>query len=58
MNLNFEDLFDFTASTGDWMSLIERLIFAIADFFKFLGIDLFAPDSNEETSGADENTPV
>lgn len=50
MDFNFKDLLDFTASTGDWMSIIERLIFAIADFFKFIGIDLFAPET-EETTG-------
>ncbi len=54
MNIKMEDLFDFTASTGDWMSIIERFIFAIADFFKFIGIDLFAPETEdvEETTGA------
>lgn len=50
MDFNFNDLLDFSASTGDWMSIIERLIFAIADFFKFIGIDLFAPET-EETTG-------
>lgn len=54
MDFKFEDLFDFTASTGDWMSVIERLIFAIADFFKFIGIDLFASEgeTEEETTVA------
>ncbi|MBQ6864616.1 MAG: hypothetical protein IJO14_10325 [Clostridia bacterium] len=51
MDIKFEDLFDFSASTGDWVGLFERLLFAIADFFKFaFGIDLFAPEA-EETTG-------
>lgn len=50
MDIKFEDLFDFTASTGDWMSVIERLIFAIKDFLKYFGIDLFAEEETETTT--------
>ncbi len=54
MDFSFSDLLDFSASTGDWMSVIERLIFAIADFLKYLGIDLFAT----ETTNPEETTSV
>lgn len=53
MDFNFDDLFDFTASTGDWMSIIEGFIRAISQFFAIFGIELFAPpvDTTEPTSG-------
>ena len=50
MNLKLEDLLDFTASTGDWMSVIEAFLTAIADFFKFIGIDLFASEPEDSAT--------
>ncbi len=50
MNLKLEDLLDFTASTGDWMDVIRAFLTAIADFFKFIGIDLFAPEAEDSAT--------
>lgn len=52
MDLKFEDLFDFTASTGDWMSIIEGFIRAISDLFAYFGITLFAPAEEDENADA------
>lgn len=52
MDLKFEDLFDFTASTGDWMSIIEGFIRAISDLFAYFGITLFAPEAEGENADA------
>ncbi|MBQ3518636.1 MAG: hypothetical protein IKJ63_09675 [Clostridia bacterium] len=54
MNFKFEDLFDFTASTGDWVDVIRAFITAIADFLKFIGIDLFAPSENGSATGNED----
>jgi|GEM_PF-927606 len=55
MNFKFEDLFDFTVSIDDWIAVIRAFITAIADFFKFIGIDLFAPESEDSATNS-ENT--
>ena len=55
MNLKFEDLLDFTASTGDWMSVIEAFLTAIADFFKFIGIDLFASETEDSATNSEKS---
>ena len=38
------DLIDFSASTADIMEIIDALLWAINDFFAYLGIQLFAPE--------------
>ena len=50
MGFDLKDLLDFSASTGDWMSIIERFIQAIADFFAYFGITLFAPEGEVEST--------
>ncbi len=53
MNLKLEDLLDFTASTGDWIAVIRAFLTAIADFFKFIGIDLFAPEAEDSATNSE-----
>ncbi len=55
MNFDFNDLLDFTASTGDWMSVIRAFLTAIADFLKFIGIDLFAPEAEDSATNSEKS---
>ncbi len=54
MDIKLENFLDFTVSIGDWMSVIKAFITAIADFFKFIGIDLFAPSENGSATGSED----
>ena len=51
MDISFSDIFDFTASSDDWVKLIEDVLWAIADFFKHVfNFDIFKPEATTETT--------